>query len=637
MPPLPIYDLSTKDNGIAQLIAGLPDAFFGGIKAGNDYRDKRLTQEADAAQASGYLRALGLGSGAPAQPAPMPSANGALGLGEAPAQESKIPAFAQMQGQNFASADPKEKLFNTLVKGGLSPVAATGLLGNLAQESRFNAGALNRGDGRDGSDSIGLAQWNADRARGLMQFASSKGLDWRDPELQGQYMLNELNTTEGRTKQALMNARTPEEAAAVGIGYFRPAGWTSSDPMAAHGAQNRVEHAQAIAQRFGVSENQQASMPVQGGFEAQSTAAAPQGMQVNSNLEALKMQARNMLQSENPVLKQRGVVLAQKIIELQQKQFSEPFSYQGGVLQRGANGEIRQVIAPAKPTSEVDQRLKEAQINRLNQQFVNGGEDPAVVKEFNFAKKNGFEGNYNDFLDRKSGVNIKGSEPAAIAPETADWLAEQVLAGNSKALVNLGRGAQGSANILAIQDRVAQKAKDRGLDASDALAAVARQQGYGAQERSMGTRVAALAVAATEAEKGLNLVKEASSKVYRNGFVPIAQLQEVYRKNTNDPDYRSFVAAQTSFINMYARAISPTGVPTVHDKEKAYTMLNSAYDQKSYDAVLDMLGREIQIAKNAPIDARKFADEKRIEAKRLVKGSSTQGSGEKVSDPLGIR
>lgn len=50
-----------------------------------------------------------------------------------------------------------------------SPEMASSILGNLMQESGLNERAINAGDGSDGSDSVGLAQWNGERARNFQE------------------------------------------------------------------------------------------------------------------------------------------------------------------------------------------------------------------------------------------------------------------------------------------------------------------------------------------------------------------------------------------------------------------------------------------------------------------------------------
>lgn len=62
---------------------------------------------------------------------------------------------------------------------GLTEAQANGVVGNMIGESQMKTSARNKGDARDGTDSVGIMQWNQDRLRGgngyagLYPFASS--------------------------------------------------------------------------------------------------------------------------------------------------------------------------------------------------------------------------------------------------------------------------------------------------------------------------------------------------------------------------------------------------------------------------------------------------------------------------------
>jgi hypothetical protein len=131
------------------------------------------------------------------------------------------------------------------------PFGPAGILGNMRQESNFNPMARNPGDGRDGSDSIGVMQWNSDRATNLKAFAQQRGSDWRDYDTQLAFIDHELRTTEKGVGDRLKMARSAEEAGRIMIDYLRPAGWKSGDPSGAHGYDNRVGTARKIGASFG--------------------------------------------------------------------------------------------------------------------------------------------------------------------------------------------------------------------------------------------------------------------------------------------------------------------------------------------------------------------------------------------------
>lgn len=61
--------------------------------------------------------------------------------------------------------------------------------------------------------------------------------------------------------------------------------------------------------------------------------------------------------------------------------------------------------------------------------------------------------------------------------------------------------------------------------------------------------------------------------------------------------WQNLPAYNNGIINTYARAISPTGVPTVSDKMHARKIITEAKDQKAYNAAINALEKEIAAQK----------------------------------------
>lgn len=196
---------------------------------------------------------------------------------------------------------------------------------------------------------------------------------------------------------------------------------------------------------------------------------------------------------------------------------------------------------------------------------------------------------------RRQEINKK--EANNFDSETIDMLADQALTGDKS--VFSGRGMTG-ANIGAIRQRMNQKMRDKGWSGADIAAANAQFAGLMAGERTAAVKGANVEMPAYEFQGLLPLASEASKQVSRSGLLPFGKVQIMFDEQTNDPALRQFAAVNNGIVNTYARAISPTGVPTVSDKEHARKLLSTAYDQKSYQATLDMMNREIETAKRAP-------------------------------------
>ena len=88
-----------------------------------------------------------------------------------------------------------KELHAWLMSKGLSSNGATGVLGNLIQESGLRTGAIG-----DGGTSFGIAQWHKGRGDNLKKFAAEKGLAYTDIELQKMFLWKEMQGYPGMVK-----------------------------------------------------------------------------------------------------------------------------------------------------------------------------------------------------------------------------------------------------------------------------------------------------------------------------------------------------------------------------------------------------------------------------------------------------
>ena len=187
-----------------------------------------------------------------------------------------------------------------------------------------------------------------------------------------------------------------------------------------------------------------------------------------------------------------------------------------------------------------------------------------------------------------------------IPPDVLTAMAEQALTGDTSVYQNLGRGAQGAKNIIALRTEVARLNKEAGGNGRDIAAQNAEYFGTKAGQRAAGTRIANVEMAVQEARNLVPLALDASAKVARSGLLPFGKAQVMFDTQTNDPLLGQFAAANNALINTYARAISPSGVPTVADKEHAREMLSTAKDQRAYAAIVKQMDKEMSAAQEAP-------------------------------------
>jgi hypothetical protein len=126
---------------------------------------------------------------------------------------------------------------------GYSPIHAAGIVGNLMQESSVNP--MTRPG--DHGTAHGIAQWRGDRWAGAQQYAQQSGGDLSSLSTQLGYLDQELRTRYPHAYRALINSRTPEEAAgAFGLHYERPAGAQTGTAQNIDGYANRANVARAL-------------------------------------------------------------------------------------------------------------------------------------------------------------------------------------------------------------------------------------------------------------------------------------------------------------------------------------------------------------------------------------------------------
>lgn len=249
-------------------------------------------------------------------------------------------------------------------------------------------------------------------------------------------------------------------------------------------------------------------------------------------------------------------------------------------------GMVRKVLTPQQQVTADHQDATLAETVANNKRVDVRANQGLVIQRGNLAERHA--------------ENAAPPAASGFSPEDLRTLAEQYRAGDTSIFTNLGRGAQGAANIIALRKEIAKQTRDAGETGADVAAKNAEYFGTKAGQRAVGTRTANVELATNEASQLLPLAREASADVARSGLLPFGKAQIMFDNQTNDPKLRQFAAANNSLINVYARAISPSGVPTVADKEHAREMLATAMDDRSYNAVLDQMQKEMDAARKSP-------------------------------------
>ena len=255
-----------------------------------------------------------------------------------------------------------------------------------------------------------------------------------------------------------------------------------------------------------------------------------------------------------------------------------------------------------------------------------GGVLPGAPKQQTDADKRLIEARIAE-LGSRAAKNLTGGAEPTLSPDTQRKMAEQYLSGDRSVMQNLGRGAQGAANVVALRETIARVAEERGLSGPDIAAKQSEFMGMNAAQRALGTRQANFGLAKSEAYEMADLVTETSAAVSRTQFMPINKALNAYNTNTGGTEIREFGAALNSFINAYARAISPVGTPTVSDKDHARAMLSTADSHEQVLAIMGQLKKEMEAAGRAPGVVKKEIRE------GFTKDNQSSGSGAGAAKP----
>lgn len=196
------------------------------------------------------------------------------------------------------------------------------------------------------------------------------------------------------------------------------------------------------------------------------------------------------------------------------------------------------------------------------------------------------------------------AKDSALSDEDAKFLGKQLASGDTSVLMNVGRGVQGAKNIASIRREAISSLRADGVSPEQAAAKVAEFTGLKAGERTLGTRGAAINLAADEAGTFAQQALAASAAVPRTGFVPLNRLLLMSENQITNPALKKLYVATQALINARARAISPNGIPRESDQAEGRKLLADADTPENYKAAVDQMMLEVSGAKAAPGNVR---------------------------------
>lgn len=194
---------------------------------------------------------------------------------------------------------------------------------------------------------------------------------------------------------------------------------------------------------------------------------------------------------------------------------------------------------------------------------------------------------------------LKDDSPIALSSIEYDLISKAITDGRLDPGKVNSRNARIIANTLAKDPTV--NLKELNIDA----------MAGGAASKALATQSAKILAAANEADSMINIVRTTAAKIDRTQYPSINAIENAVSKGTGGKDIVALNTAINALINSYARAINPTGVATVSDKNHAREIINSNYASGQLNAILDVMKEEMRIAKQSPGEASRQLKEER--------------------------
>jgi hypothetical protein len=303
-------------------------------------------------------------------------------------------------------------------------------------------------------------------------------------------------------------------------------------------------------------------------------------------------------------------------LDMQAQHFSDTIQQakkqlqQQGEYQTGEQALRKAQMEQTAQQQQQDNTFRSKQLSINQQQVDNSAPDKydTVIPKLNPDGSPAKDGDGNPlatYLDTDTGdMKVMPYDPTrggkvGMGPRMSDSAiednADRVIAGDNSGLTRLSE-----ADRVAIQNRAADKLTAQGKGGIDVVANSVDLGGQKAGARTLGTRTATLELANNEFQQMAPLALQASGNVNRGQYPNLNAVENAISTGTGDENIVRLNAATNSLVNIYARAINPSGVPTDSDKAHARDILNNGFSKGQYSAAVDQLNKEIQAARQSP-------------------------------------
>lgn len=203
------------------------------------------------------------------------------------------------------------------------------------------------------------------------------------------------------------------------------------------------------------------------------------------------------------------------------------------------------------------------------------------------------------FSDARTANPDFGKMKTSLSPQAIEQAARRAMEGDPAATSGFGHGTVGATNRAAVLNRMYQIAEEEGISPKDLALRAKDLQGYGQEQRTMGTQAARIVVAKSEAEKLIDPLLLANQNRVGTQYRDLNSLVNAAQRRTGDENVVKYGLALNTFIEAYSRAISPTGVPTETQRKHAREKFDEAFSKGQMSQVLAQAKVEMEVAEYA--------------------------------------
>lgn len=192
-----------------------------------------------------------------------------------------------------------------------------------------------------------------------------------------------------------------------------------------------------------------------------------------------------------------------------------------------------------------------------------------------------------------------GQADASLSDADATAMAKRIAAGEKGVLSGIGRGAQGSANIIKVQKALS----DLNLPPDAIARAQSEVSAAGAGLRAVATRQARLDTAVIETNKFADNALASMENVSRGDVVPVNDILAKIKKGAGSPEEVEFATYVQSLANAYASVVNRGGPTTVQSLGEAEKIINGSFSKAQFKAMVGAIKKEAEAAQSSSVGA----------------------------------